>query len=664
MTLHKEIPFIRIIVPLCAGIITALYIDLSHFSFIIIAVILLATFLSTLINRKKNENILFGVAFTLSLILFGNILFTSEKNSITELKREEQIFLCTLEDYPEKRANGYRAKVALHTSRINDSVTTVKGSMLLYVRSDFDGTAFKPGDILMIRCIPERINKRGNPYEFDYRFYMENQGFKFMAFLNENNIVGHIIAGNMKLKHKALIVRENIIDMYRKRGIEGRNLALVAAMTVGEKTMLEPDQKESFIKAGVMHVMAVSGLHAMVLSMFVFKLLFFMKNRSNNIRVIIAIAFMWIFAFVTGLTPSVMRATLMFSFIQIGGLTKRPTNSINSMLASAFVLILIKPSVIFDAGFLLSYFAVAFILLFYNDLYRQFNAKTWLGDQIWQSTAITLIAQAGVLSFTIMFFNRFPTYFLIANIVIVPLSSLIIIVGCIIPMVYPVVFLSKLLAMVLDKITSFTEFLTTTAASLPGSSIEGIGMTLPECILLTIIISSLAFLITKKDYRALNIMLVFILIMATHNIFTNARLKNSDELIVYNAPNETVLGVRTGKSITIFSSNNIINSDVNRHCSTLGLLPTLAKLNETPAYIEINDKKIAITDEIDDYIIELMPDYVILSGQRPVVKNTETFKTFQGQIIVSSSVPQRFNIYDAYQDVKYVRTSGSYQARL
>jgi competence protein ComEC len=411
--------------------------------------------------------------------------------------------------------------------------------------------------------------------------------------------------------------------------------------------------------------MSVSGLHAGVVSLFVFQLLFFLKRRYNVLRVIIAIVFMWGFAFVTGLAPSVMRATLMFNFIQIGGLTKRRVNSMNSMLASAFVLILIKPSVIFLIGFLLSYSAVAFILAFYYDLYKLFNVKTWLGDRIWQSAAISLVAQAGILSFTIMFFNRFPTYFLAANIVIIPLASLIIIMGCILPMIYPIGFLSKFLAFALNKVTALTEFLTEKAASIPGSSIDGIGMTLPECILITIIISSFMYWITKKDNRALNIMLVFILIMVIHNLFTTVGLKKSNELIVYNAPNETVIGIRIGKKITIFSSDSILSSDVNKHCSTLGLKPALAKLNDLPAYIESNGKKVAVTNEINDYIIEQSnPDFVILSGQRPVVNNTEMFKNFRGQIIVSSSAPQWFRIYNTDHDIKYVRPTGAYHTNL
>ena len=132
-----------------------------------------------------------------------------------------------------------------------------------------------------------------------------------------------------------------------------------------------------------MHIMAVSGLHAVILSFLVFNLLFFLKRRFNVARIILTILILWAFAFITGLTPSVLRATLMFSFIQAGNLMKRRVNGINSVLASAFVLILIRPSVIFDAGFLLSYSAVIYIYNFLSGFLPEIKSKKLVYCKRW-----------------------------------------------------------------------------------------------------------------------------------------------------------------------------------------------------------------------------------------------------------------------------------------
>jgi competence protein ComEC len=635
--LHKEIPFLRIVIPLCLGIIFGLYFEVSLIAIYILLAIITSSFLLTIYFNSTQVNILFGFILTLTLILCGHLLYSNERYSISKLKQEETEIICTLSDYPEKRENSYRMKVNINCICENNLLKTGKGSLLLYIRKDSSVKSYKPGDILKITCIPEEIRNRGNPCEFDYKFYMENQGIKYVSFISKDDIKGTHFPEKRKLRYKALIIREKIIEMYRNRGIEGGNLALVSAMTVGEKTMLEPEQKESFIKAGVMHIMAVSGLHAVVLSLFVFNILFFLKGRFNILKILIALILLWAFAFVTGLTPSVLRATLMFSFIQAGSLMKRPANTMNSVLASAFVLILIRPSVIFDAGFLLSYSAVIFIIAFYSDLYSRLRFKNWLADKLWQSVAVTLVAQAGTLSLTIMLFNRFPAYFLLTNIIIVPLSSLLIITGCLVPMVYPLIFLSQIIGRFLNFLSGLTEFLTQKASSLPGSTIEGIGMTIPDCIILTAIVSLLCIILINRQYRPVNYFLGLVLLISVVSTARNISEKRSDELIVYNVPGSTVVGIRTGRILNLYSSDGKVVNEVLRHSSTLGLSVENISHAAGPACLQAGRKRILITDLISRELLTTnSPDIVVLAGKKPVIKDCAGLNKYPEFIVLSS----------------------------
>jgi competence protein ComEC len=643
--LHKEIPFLRIVIPLCTGIISGLYIETGPGNVIAIAAFIIVTLSLTKFLNKGLSDIPFGLYMTISLILFGHLMYSYEKNSFTKLNQEETDILCTLSDYPEERENSYRTKVRLNGIIENDLLRSVQGSLLLYVKKDLSITALLPGDLLKIRCIPEEISNRGNPCEFNYKFYMENQGIRYVAFISKNDIRGHIVPVKRKINHKALIIRERIIEMYRNRGITGRKLALVAAITVGEKTMLEPEQKDNFIRAGVMHIMAVSGLHAVVLSLFVFNILFFLKGRLNILRILAALIILWAFSFVTGLTPSVMRATLMFSFIQAGNLMKRPANSMNSVLASAFVLILIRPSVIFDAGFLLSYSAVIFIIAFYRDLYIKIHLKSWLADKIWQSVVVTLVAQAGTLPLTVMLFNRFPAYFILTNIIIVPLSSLLIITGCLIPMLYPVVFLSRLLGIILSYMTGLTEFLTKTAASLPGSTIERIGMTVPECMLMTGVISLLCLTLINREFRAIKYLLFLVLWISCATTAKDISIRRSDELIVYNVQGATIVGIRTGKTINLYSQEGKIPDEVLRHSSTLDLNIETFSSGNAASCIKVAERRILITNSISKALLaKVSPDIVILAGTKPNIKDCSGVNKYPEMVILSSETATGFRI--------------------
>jgi competence protein ComEC len=668
--LHKEIPFLRIGLPLCAGIISGLYFKPDSAFLFISGVVIISIFIISLSYNKHQSNQIFGYAVTISLFVSGLLLYSSEKNSLSTLKPENSLFSCTLYDYPEAKENSYRFTVKLDRLINRGHNEAVKGSLLLYVRKDSSFSQFLPGDILIIRCKPEEIANRGNPYEFDYRFFMENQGIRYYAYMNDQDILKHIVPVHRKLIHRALITRERIISMFSERGIKGERLALVAAITLGQKRMLDPEQKQNFMKAGVMHIMAVSGLHAIILSLFVLNLLFFMKRRFNILRIIITILILWAFAFVTGLTPSVLRATLMFSFLQAGKLIKRPANGINSVLASAFFLIILKPSVIFDAGFLLSYSAVIYIICFYHDFYLILNFKNWFADKIWQSAVVTIVAQAGTLPLTIMFFNRFPTYFILANLIIVPISNLLIITGCLVPLFFSIPFLSGFLAMLLNYLTGLTDSLTALTASLPFSTIGNIGLTTVECILLTGTIFLLSFLLLKKrSFPALYPVILLILFVGA-GAARDIHSKRTNELVIYNTPGSPSIGIRTGKVLNLFSDTAFAASDVKRHCATLGLKIRSTLLTNSTHCINVGRKKILITNLLSNNIVQKFhPEIIILTGLKPEIESglklesRPEFLIFTSETVAGFRITQQ-SVLTAIDSIHFTRKSGAFSWQL
>ena len=664
--LHKEIPFLRIGLPLCIGIISGLYIQPDTSVLVIVGIIIISGFLLSLFFNKYLRNQVFGYALTLSLVITGLLLYTNEKKSISILKSEKTTFICTLSDYPEEKENSYRLILKLNRKVDGDVSEPVKGSILIYNKKDSSAVSLTPGDILIIRCTPVEIANRSNPYEFDYRFFMENQGIRYYAITKSKDLLKHTIPIHRNLIHKALIIREKIIWMFKERGIKGERLALVAAITLGQKSMLDPEQKLNFMKAGVMHIMAVSGLHAVILSLFVFSLLFFMKRRFNVLRIIITILILWAFAFVTGLTPSVLRATLMFSFLQAGKIMKRPANGINSVLASAVLLIVLRPSVIFDAGFLLSYSAVIYIIMFYNDLYLLLHFKNWLIDKIWQSVVVTLVAQAGTLPLTIMLFNRFPTYFIIANVTIVPVSNLLIVNGCLIPMFFSIQFMSRFLAILLNFLTGLTEQLTSTAASLPYSTLDNIGSTIPECLMLTITIFLFIHFLLKKKSIPVSYPVFFLVFYIFIGTARDISSKITNEVIVYNTPGTSTIGIRTGKILNLFSDTSVVGPEVKRHCATLGLKINSYMLKNKYYCLKTGAKRVLITNTLNKNMIQqFMPDFLIITGSRPEIKNDLKTFPFRGKIIVSSEaslsfhMPQRVILTDS-DSIHFVRKSGAF----
>ena len=668
--LIKEIPFLRIGLPICLGIVSGLYFKPDK-TFLFISLFLAASgFCLSLLFNKKLVNLVYGLSLTYSLYVCGLLLYSNEKSRLSDLDPDTADYLCTLSEYPEEKENSYRAILKLNCKVSDYGDVPLKGSLMIYFKKDKFISSLLPGDLLTIRCNPNKIINRGNPNEFDYKFYMENHGIKYYAFSGKDDILNHAVPEHRKLIHSSLITREKIISMYKERGITGDTLALVAAITLGQKNMLDPEQKQHFMKAGIMHIMAVSGLHAVILSLFVFNLLFFMKRRLSYLRSLITILFLWMFAFITGLTPSVLRATIMFTFLQGGLMMKRNVNSINSVLASAFILSLIRPSVIFDAGFLLSYSAVIFIICFYQDMYLKLSIKNWLADKIWQSAVVTIVAQAGTLSLTIMLFNRFPTWFILTNIIIVPLSSLLIIVGCLVPLTFPIIFISKPLAWVLGKLTGLTELLTEKASALPYSTIDNIGLESTEALFLFVFIFLLLIYILNR--RSVSILYPVIALLFFSISLTIKDISNriSSDLIVYNTIGSYSVGIRTGRILNLYSDTSEFQQELLKHCASRGLKPVKNVIVNNFTLIQAGDSKILISNYLNNNLLQkAMPDYIILTGSFPRVEGRLTSAIPVKSVILTSNVSATYHIEEKFQagsvrKIHYCKKSGAFRLKI
>lgn len=668
--LNKEIPFLRIVVPFCAGILSGLFLHPGKIFLVCSGLIIISGFTASLLLSSHRPNLLFGTTQFFTLFLSGLMLYRIEKTMLSSLEPVENKYLCTLTDFPEEKEKTFKFTAKIEYLIEKGVQIPLNGSLLLYCRKDGFPGYILPGDRMIINCIPAEIINRSNPDEFDYKFYMENHGIKYSSFISSKDIRGHYIPERRKLRYRALIIRENIIRMYSDRGITGERLAVVAALTLGQKNMLDPDQKQSFIKAGVMHIMAVSGLHAMILSLFVFNILFFLRKKFNTIRIIITILFLWAFAFVTGMTPSVLRASIMFSFLQTGKLLKRPVNNINSVLASAFFLMLDRPSVIFDAGFLLSYSAVLFIISFYRGLYLKINIHNRLADKIWQSAVVTIVAQAGTLALTISLFNRFPVYFILTNIIIVPLSSLVVITGCLVTLTYPLKFISEPLASLLSFLTGATETLTEKAASLPFSSIENIGMPPFESFLLFVtLFLILCCFIDRKSLRIQYPLAALLILMLTGTI-RDISNKRSAELLVYNKTGASAVALRTGSTLNLYSDSFPAGQEVTRHCATRNLKMKVNMITRKIMCLKIGENRILVCDELNNNILHgTNSDLVVYNGSyHNLVKDLCPAQPLKA-LIITSQVPPGFSISfpeagNRIDTIHYVSRSGAFRYRL
>ncbi len=567
----RKIPFLRLTVPLCAGVIWAEYLPCLIVATAGVALLALAVMSLRLMHRGYHEDTVSGAALILFLLTAGYLLRSAERMKLDEPDAGRQEITLRLSGYPDRGNNGCSLRARILSAGNADTVTSPQGSMLLWFITDTIPSAWKPGDIIRLRARPVKIENNGNPCEFNYRRYMEGQGIKYMAFFRSGDITGFQSGSHRTVRERSLIVAHGMIEAFRRAGLEGESLGLITALTIGDKELLEKERLTSFSRSGAMHIMAVSGLHVGMISMALSWLLFFMKGRLRRARALIIVPALWGFAFITGLTPSVLRATIMFTFLQAGGILNRPAAGMNNLLASAFIIIAAHPSVIFEAGFQLSYIAVGFIITFYAPLYRLVKIRNRLFDYLWQMTAVSLVAQAGTLALSVRLFNIFPLMFLLTNIVVIPISFAVLVLAMLMLAASPLPAIASFLALLLDRLAGFTLSFTAAISSTDHGVISNIGMSATETILLTVTSALLLTALLRTSRITLRPFLAAAILLVACNGVKTVKEMHRDRVITYNIRGDRLTVRQHGRILLVPFSQGGIPPEVRKHADTRGL---------------------------------------------------------------------------------------------
>jgi competence protein ComEC len=567
----REIPFLRLLAPLCGGVIVAEAAPRLVTVVCVAATVSLVLMTMRLFRRSYFSDMLFGTALIVFLLSAGYILRTAERMRPGEMKVARQTVTVRLSSYPEKGKSGCSFQARIVSTGDADSLYCPRGSLMLWFMTDTIPTAWGPGDRMVLDITPRPVTNNGNPCEFNYRRYLEGRGIKYMAFFRPGDIVSHLPATRHTLRESSLATAQGLKDTFRKAGLQGEELGLVTALTLGDKELLGREQLTSFSRSGAMHVMAVSGLHVGMISMTLSLLLFFLRGRLRVARALIVVAGLWGFAFITGMSPSVLRATIMFTFLQAGALLHRPASPMNNLLASAFILTALHPVVLFEAGFQLSYLAVAFILSFYNRLSSLVRVRNRVASYLWQMTAVSFVAQAGTLALTVRLFNIFPLLSLATNIVVIPVTFVVMVLAILLVAASPLPPVSAFIALILDRVAGFTLSFTGIISSMDHGVITGIGMSAAETVMLTATIALLLTSLLRVRKITLKPFLVTALLLLACNGVKTVQESRHDRVIVYNIRGDEFRARQLGRHLLMAPSGGMVPAEVRRHAATRGL---------------------------------------------------------------------------------------------
>lgn len=426
----------------------------------------------------------FGVSLSLFCLAGGwlSVNLQLKTAAETEFPKEEAVYRLRVNDFPEVRERTFLCRVWLKERHDSLGIHPVNKQAILYFQRDSLSSRLQMGEELWVRSrISPPVSAR-NFDEFDYARYLIRKGISGTGFVAS----GHWQFCECRKEKEGIATvlyrlaasyRTQIENLYRRLGIEGDELAVLSALTLGDKTDLSESVRESYSVAGVSHVLALSGLHIGLLYALAFFLLrpLLLGGQSGRVlRSLLLILLLWLFAFFTGLSPSVVRSAAMFSIWALADLCGRQSFSLNTLALTAWLMLLVRPVWLFDVGFQLSFAAVLSILLFQPFLYRLCPVRHRAGTYLWGLVSVSVAAQLGTAPLVLFYFSRFSTHFLLTNLLVVPLVTLILYAAVVLLLLTPMSGLQAVAAVGLEKMLRMLNLLVRWVEQLPYASVDGI----------------------------------------------------------------------------------------------------------------------------------------------------------------------------------------------
>ena len=560
----NKTPFLRLFLFLAGGIVLG---EFTNYQVWILAalcgigcIVLVLPFIiqKSAINYRFRWFFGFGTACVLiALGTFLNHQFL-EKTHL-DFSGQSGTYKITLDAQPVKKERSVMFRAQLLT--FTDSITThpTSGKVILYLAKDSTALALRRGDILLISSNITQPKLTGNPEEFNYGTYLQHQGIGGTGYVAANawEKIGEEHA--FSLLTIADNSRTHLLDIYRKLGLSGDEFGMLAALTLGYKDALTPELRDSFSTTGAMHVLAVSGLHVGIIYVVIGWLLGFLdkQKRTQRLKPIFVILFLWFYAFITGLSPSVMRATVMFSFMALAGVIGRKSQTYNTIFLSAFLLLLYQPSFLFDVGFQLSYSAVLAIVYFQPKIAGLLYIKNHLLRWAWELTAVSLAAQIGTAPFAMFYFHQFPNYFLLSNFVVIPAATVILYLAITLFVVSWIPYINIAVAFSLNWILRLMYMAIAGIEQLPHA-LSIVWISNWDVILLYLSIGTLVMLCQKFSFRPLAAFLVLMLMFLGSQTMHHYQNLTQHEVVVWNHSKEVVVNRISTMDNLVITSDTLI----------------------------------------------------------------------------------------------------------
>jgi competence protein ComEC len=353
---------------------------------------------------------LLSIILLLGMILSWNKNLNHHQNWYGNFYKKEQAILVKINEPLTEKEKTFKTIIAVKRIVSEKEKHSVYGDILVYFKKGNKASNLKYGDIIWIKKPLQKIANSGNPGSFNNQQYQAFQQIYDQVYLTENDyVVTNKNEGN-KLRKTVYALRDITLNVLRQN-LSNKNgiLGIAEALLIGYKNDLDSNLTQAYSKAGVVHIIAISGLHLGL----IYGLLLWLLNRipyvhkNEWIKALILLSCLWMFSLMTGASASVMRSAVMFTCIVFGNVLNRKASIYNSLAASAFLLLCYNPYLVWDVGFQLSYLAIIGIVWLQKPIQNLISPNNIIIKKIWEMSSITIAAQIITFPICIYYFHQF-----------------------------------------------------------------------------------------------------------------------------------------------------------------------------------------------------------------------------------------------------------------
>lgn len=629
--LWKFAPFLRLLIPFIIGLCVQYYFALPIVFWLIVlafATIIYGIYKLMNISKQFFWNWLTGTAANAAFIAFGGIiLFINDgKNDPLSIKnkyREQQSVVVTIQEPLTETNKSYKANASVAAIGTNSTLQPVTGNIILYFSKENGKPNVEYGSQIVFKKQMQSIKNSGNPACFDYVKYCEYQKIYYQVFLKAGDYSILKEKSAEKIKQFLFATRISVTNILQQYITGRKELGLAEALLIGYKQDLDKDLVQAYTNTGVVHIIAISGLHLAVIYWLLTVLLkpLGKNGASRFVKPLIIIAFLWLFSLLSGASPSVMRSVVMFTCIVLGETFSKQSNIYNTLSISAFLLLCYNPFWLWDVGFQLSYAAVLSIVIFMKPIYHCLTLQNKLLDNIWQTTAVTISAQILTTPISLYYFHQFPIFFLLTNLLAVPISSVVLIgeiLLCAVSFIKPV---AVIVGKIVTFFTWFMDGIIERINSISFSTWQGLQITVLQNILLYVFIIAIALWLMQQHKRYLFAGLITFLAFISLRTHSFYKASIQQKLIVYNVPQMQAIDIVQGRKYQFVGDKELLQD---AFLQNFHLMPSRIwhrvtcdsmKCNNNNV-VEFSNKKVLIIDTKEKFapqMQKLNADVIIIS---------------------------------------------------